>query len=142
VARLTAPALVPELREFLSHEKRHREIFLRELDRRGLRRCRSYWLCGVGGFVLGAVTGLCGRGAICATTVAIERVVLAHLEQQLSVLQGVDHEGYTAVSSIVAEERSHHDLSQNHASGRLWTKVLTPVVAASTEAVIWLGMHL
>jgi hypothetical protein len=26
--------------------------------------------------------------------------------------------------------------------GQLWLKVLTPIVAASTEAVIWLGMKL
>jgi Ubiquinone biosynthesis protein COQ7 len=45
--------LKSELREFLDHEKRHRAIFASELTRRGRPRCRSYWLCGVGGFVLG-----------------------------------------------------------------------------------------
>ncbi len=47
--------LESELREFLEHEKRHRAIFAAELARRRRRRCRSYWLCGIGGFVLGAV---------------------------------------------------------------------------------------
>jgi ubiquinone biosynthesis monooxygenase Coq7 len=142
VARLTAPGLVSELREFMSHENRHRAVFLDELSRRQLRRCRSYWLCGIGGFVLGIVTGLCGRSAICATTVAVERVVLSHLEQQMAALRGVDQAAFAAVSSIVGEEQSHHDQSLHRAPGKLWSRILTPVVAASTEAVIWLGMHL
>jgi demethoxyubiquinone hydroxylase (CLK1/Coq7/Cat5 family) len=32
-----------------------------------------YLLCGAGGFALGVGTGLFGRGAIAATTVALER---------------------------------------------------------------------
>lgn len=63
-ARFTAPSLVEELREFRSHEMAHREIFRAELERRGVRRCRSYLLCGLGGYVLGLITGAFGRGAI------------------------------------------------------------------------------
>jgi ubiquinone biosynthesis monooxygenase Coq7 len=70
VARLTAPSMVTELREFKSHEEKHRAIFQEELERRGRRRCKSYWLCAVGGYVLGLVTGLIGRPAMAATTVA------------------------------------------------------------------------
>ncbi|MFN0313886.1 MAG: demethoxyubiquinone hydroxylase family protein [Burkholderiales bacterium] len=60
VARLTAPSIVDELRTFKAHEEGHRSIFASELQRRGLRRCRSYCLCALGGFVLGLVTGLLG----------------------------------------------------------------------------------
>jgi ubiquinone biosynthesis protein COQ7 len=55
MARLTAPELVGELTEFRSHELRHREIFRLELQRRGRRRCRRYWLCGFGGLALGLI---------------------------------------------------------------------------------------
>ena len=82
-ARITAPAMVAELGEFKSHEERHRAIFWAELQRRNRPRCRSYWLCGIGGFMLGLITGVFGRRAIAATTVAVERVVLRHLEHQL-----------------------------------------------------------
>ncbi len=51
-ARLTAPDLVGELREFKGHEENHRRIFQAELERRGVRRCRSYVLCGIGGYTL------------------------------------------------------------------------------------------
>ena len=141
-ARFTAPGMVAELVEFKSHEEGHRAIFWEELQRRNRPRCRSYWLCGAGGFTLGLVTGLFGRRAIAATTVAVERVVLRHLEHQLETLRGKDEAATKAIESIVIEERQHHDQSASHITvGRFWPRVLSPIVSASTEAVIWVGMR-
>jgi 3-demethoxyubiquinol 3-hydroxylase len=143
VARWTARDFVKELREFKCHEERHRSIFLSELNRRGVRRCRSYVLCGAGGYVLGLVTALLGREAIAATTVAVESVVLRHLREQLRALQDHDREAVTAISSILAEEQEHHDRSQVRArQGGPCPRLLSAVVSASTESVIWLGMRL
>lgn len=143
MARLVAPGMLRELTEFRSHEQGHRAIFGAELQRRGRRRCRSYWLCGVGGYVLGVVTGIFGSGAISATTVAVESVVLRHLQNQLLVLEGVDSAAASAISAIVAEEQDHHDRSAKLSKvGKFWPAVLTPIVSGSTEAVIWLGMRL
>lgn len=143
MARLTAPAMVAELAEFRSHEEGHRAIFAAELQRRGVRRCRSYWFCAAGGLALGLITGFLGVAAIAATTAAVEAVVLRHLEHQLSVLQGQDPFAVAAISSIVAEEQQHHDQSLGHIQpGTLRPKLLTPIVSASTEAIIWAGMRL
>ncbi|HEY5851070.1 MAG TPA: demethoxyubiquinone hydroxylase family protein [Lysobacter sp.] len=143
MARLTAAHMLDELADFREHERRHRSIFAAELQRRRRPRCRSYWLCGAGGYGLGLITGLLGGSAIAATTVAIERVVLAHLEKQLNVLKGKDPEAVAAIAAVVDEEREHHDRSARRVRpGTFWQKALTPVVSASTEAVIWLGMRL
>jgi 3-demethoxyubiquinol 3-hydroxylase len=143
MARLTAPHLLEELRGFKADEERHREIFRLELARRGRPRCRSYMFCGLGGFVLGLVTGLLGARAIAATTVAVERVVLRHLEHQLAELSGRDAQATAAIGAIVAEEQQHHDRSVMHTrAGGFWPRFLTPVVSASTEFVIWTGMRL
>jgi 3-demethoxyubiquinol 3-hydroxylase len=143
VARWTAPHMVSELEGFRSHEVRHRAIFAAELQRRGRRRCRSYWLCGLGGYVLGVVTGLCGASAIAATTVAVESVVLRHLGGQLDALRGIDAPAMAAISAIVADEKEHHDQSAvRERSSAFWPRLLKPIVGASTEAVIWLGMRL
>ena len=143
MARLTAPGMVDELKEFRLHEQRHRAIFGAELSRRRRQRCRSYWLCGLGGRVLGLVTGLLGANAISATTVAVESVVLRHLQQQLTALQGNDPHAVDAISAIISEEQQHHDRSARRvqASAR-WSRLLTPIVSTSTETVIWLGMRL
>lgn len=141
-ARLTAREMISELTEFKSHEVRHRAIFEAKLLRRGRPRCRSYLLCGIGGFVLGFVTGIFGRRAIAATTVAVEKVVLGHLTHQIAVLRGKDDAAVKAISAIVMEEQQHHDQSASHLQvGKFWPVVLSPVVAASTEAVIWIGMR-
>jgi ubiquinone biosynthesis monooxygenase Coq7 len=132
MARFTARAMVDELKEFREHEQRHRAIFGAELQRRGRRRCRSYWLCGIGGFVLGILT-----------TVAVERVVLRHLEHQVAVLSNRDPAAVAAIEAIIQDEKLHHDQSASHVhADGLWYKLLSPVVAASTEAVIWSGMRL
>jgi len=135
-------SLKAELEELRAHEQRHRAIFAAELKRRGVRRCRSYWLCGLGGFVLGISTGICGRASIAAVTVAVERVVLRHLEVQLRELDGVDPAAHAAVASILEDERAHHDRAvQEPHQGIFWPRILKPTVSAMTEFVIWTGMR-
>lgn len=142
MARFTAPGMVDELREFRAHEQRHRAIFGAELQRRGWRRCPMYLLCGFGGLLLGLVSGLLGAGAVAATTVAVERVVLRHLQQQLLELRDVDTAAVAAISAIVAEEQQHHDQSARHLKpGGFWMRVLGPIVSGVTEAVIRVGMR-
>lgn len=143
VARWRAPGLVAKLIHFRAHELSHRTRFGAELQRRGLRQCRSYHLCEAGGFVPGLVTGLFGGGAIAATTVAIERVVLRHLHEQVAALEKLDTEAAEALREIIHEEQEHHDRSFAQLPSHSWaTKLVDGVVAASTEVVIWLGMRL
>jgi ubiquinone biosynthesis monooxygenase Coq7 len=143
VSRWTAPQLVPLLRHFLEHELGHRTLFRDRLQARGVRRCRSYVLCGVGGWTLGLLTGLLGPSAIAATTYAVESVVLGHLMEQQRQLRDTDPEAFDAVSHIVAEEQEHHDHGRDAMqAGAFWPPILTPLVRVSTEAVIWLGMRL
>jgi ubiquinone biosynthesis monooxygenase Coq7 len=142
-ARWRAPEMLPELDRFLAHERGHRAIFGAELARRGKRRCRSYFWCGLGGFVLGGVTGLAGRQAIAATTVAIERAVLRHMREQIRELTGFDNEAVQALRRIIVEEQEHHDASAARLRPRgVWPRIINPLVGASTHVVIWLGMRL
>ncbi|OYW47104.1 MAG: demethoxyubiquinone hydroxylase family protein [Sphingomonadales bacterium 12-68-11] len=138
-----APDMLDEIEEFIAHERGHRARFAAELERRGRPRCRSYGLCGLGGLALGAATGLAGRQAIAATTVAIERVVLRHMHEQIDALEAADPRATDVLRQIVVEEQEHHDLSKIRlAPDNLWSKLLDPIVSASTEVVIWLGMRL
>ncbi|MGV2496905.1 demethoxyubiquinone hydroxylase family protein [Pelagerythrobacter aerophilus] len=143
LARWRAPDLVEELDLFLAHERRHRSIFEAELKSRGKLRCRSFHLCGLGGLVLGILTGLIGRQAIAATTVAVERVVLRHIQEQVSELAAIDVPAVRAIREIIADEEQHHDLAHNRVHQRsLAARLIDPVVTVSTEAVIRLGMKL
>ncbi len=140
VARLTAPALIPVLNEFLSHERRHLNIFTQVLASRGIARCKSYWFCGIGGWVLGFLTALFGKAGIMACTAAVETVVTGHLIEQLQFLrQAGDAEAYSAVASIVQEELEHKEHGVAQGKGSVLFRPLGVVVAASTSFVIWLG---
>ena len=143
IAQFFVRDLVVELKEFQSHERKHRAIFEAELNKRNVRRCRSYHFCALGGFFLGLITALLGRQAIAATTVAVESVVLKHLQEQIRVLDLQDKAAVLAIKEIIRDEQEHHDRSVSHVeAGRFWPKLLTPIVAMSTNSVIWLGMHL
>lgn len=93
--------------------------------------------------MLGTVTGLIGCRAIAATTVAIERVVLRHLEEQVRELSAIDPVAIALIQAIIRDEQAHHDLSQARlTSRRWWVRIIDHIVEFSTEAVIWLGMRL
>jgi len=142
-ARWRARGLLPELAEFKAHEERHRSIFANELKRRGLPRCRSYWLCGLGGYVLGFCTGLMGVRFIATATVAVERVVLRHLQRQLSDIGMTDPDASAAISTILSEEQYHHDQSAAHIRHiGVFDRMIGSVISAVTELVIWIGMRL
>lgn len=143
ICRLLTPELIPQLLAFKSHEEGHREHFAKHLGARGIRRCRSYHLCGLGGLVLGLLTGIFGRSAIAATTVAVEKTVLRHLNTQMKQLTLIDSEALKAVEKIVEDEKNHHDTAELELQqGQLWPGILMPIVSGSTEFVIWLGMKL
>jgi ubiquinone biosynthesis monooxygenase Coq7 len=142
MARFTAKSLLPELVAFRADEEKHRAIFQKELARRDLKRCKSYWLCAGGGIVLGVITGLFGARAISITTVAVERVVLRHLREQIALLAD-DAAAVSAISAILNEEQEHHDKALNHSqTSDVMGQLLGSVVSGATESVIWLGMRL
>ena len=142
VARWTAPAMLDDLARFQADERRHRALFAAELQRRGLTRCKSFTICAVGGYMLGLVTGLLGRPAIAATTVAVEKVVLRHLERQITVLSTSDAAAARTVSDIVAEETAHRDGFDAQRGSSLLLRPIQAIVSASAELAIWLGMRL
>ncbi|MDO8039835.1 demethoxyubiquinone hydroxylase family protein [Janthinobacterium sp. SUN137] len=142
MARWTASHIVQELRAFRAHEREHRTIFHDVLKRRGLPRCRSYYLCAAGGYALGIITGLCGARAISLTTVAVERVVLQHLRHQLTMLSE-DDDAVHAIAAILRDEQEHHDQASIYTQGSgMFGRMLSAVVSGATESVIWLGMRL
>jgi 3-demethoxyubiquinol 3-hydroxylase len=143
LARITAPSLVPTLKDFLSHEKKHLSIFQEVLWKRRIPRCRSFWFCGIGGYVLGIITALFGKAGIMACTAAVETVVTGHLIKQTDQLRSEqDFEALSAVESIVAEELEHREVGIRQGQKSILYKPLGLVVSAATSFVIWLGMKL
>ncbi|MBU6950111.1 demethoxyubiquinone hydroxylase family protein [Hahella sp. HN01] len=143
VARLTGAKHLGLLEEFLVHEKEHHRIFGAELKRRGIRRCPSLWLCGVGGFVLGLISGLLGKNSVLACTAAVETVVLKHLREQLQALEKLgDQAAYDAVAKIVKDEEEHQQAGMEARQECIFYRPYYNMISQCTEAVIWMGMRL
>ena len=142
VSKILGRDYVPLLESFMADEKRHLNIFWTEIQRRNGTRCKSYWLCGLGGWVMGLISAFFGKRGIMACTWAVEFVVVNHLNEQLEYLaQKQDREAYDAVKSILDDEKNHRDIGQN---GGGMSKLYAPflfMIGAFTEAVIRIGMR-
>ncbi len=143
VAAVTAPSMRGRLADYLVHEKRHRSMFGAALMHRGLKRARSYAICSAGGYVLGVLTALLGRGSIAATTIAMESVVVRRLQQQRLDLATTDPAVADLITSIVEDEAMQHDRSLDMIdTGSAWLLAVDYVVRKATGAAIWLGMRI
>ncbi|MCF6221836.1 MAG: demethoxyubiquinone hydroxylase family protein [Robiginitomaculum sp.] len=142
VAKLRAPRLIPEIEHFIHHEETHRQIFKEYLSSNDIRKCVSYHFGGIGGTLLGLITGMIGTSAIHATTYAVESVVLSHLEEQLAFLKTNDTQAYACVLEIYADEKEHlaYATSRLDTSNKL-TQPLIHIIKFSTELVIKFGMR-
>lgn len=135
--------LVPLLESFKRDEERHRDVFWAEIKARNGVRCKSYWLCGLGGFVMGVVSSFLGRRGIMACTWAVESVVIYHLQEQIIYLESKgDSSALNAVQSILEDEQSHRDTGfDGGGSNDLWYVPLRFSVSMFTESIIRFGMR-
>lgn len=134
---------LPILSDFLADEIRHLNLFMEEINRRNGIKCKSFWLCGVGGYFMGFVSALLGKKGIMACTWAVESVVTNHLNNQLLYLSSKnDIAAYECVKSILDDEINHRDTGFNEggASNFLYTP-FRYIISAFTEGVIRFGMR-
>lgn len=143
ICRIFMKPLVPLLESFLEDEKRHLNIFYQEIQSRNGAKCKSYWLCGLGGYVMGFVSALLGKQGIMSCTWAVESVVINHLEEQLKYLEFKnDAVAYEVVTSILEDEINHRDTGFNEGGTQnIWYKPLRFIISGFTEAVIRFGMR-
>ncbi|MCU5783153.1 ubiquinone biosynthesis protein COQ7 [Alcanivorax balearicus MACL04] len=143
IAKILMPDLVPLLDSFLQDEKRHMQIFWNEIQARNGVKCKSFWLCGIGGYFMGLVSALLGRKGIMACTWAVESVVVNHLNNQLHYLKGKhDEMAYSTVASVLEDEENHRDIGGGY-GGRdnIWYGPLRLSISVFTEVVIRFGMR-
>lgn len=142
VARIFGREYVSILERFLADEKRHLNIFWEEIQRRKGIKCKSYWLCGVGGYFMGFISALLGKKGIMACTWAVESIVTSHLREQLVYLEAIgDTEAYQAVHSILADEEHHRDVGNIEGGKYFLFAPFRFMVSTFTEVIIRFGMR-
>lgn len=143
IAQLTWPQGVPLIEDMLAHEREHLAIFSTLLQRRGIRSCYALGLWRVGGWALGAITGLFGRNGILTCTCSVETSVLKHLAEQRERVGTRDPELIAAIAAIEQQEREHrdHGAALAASSGRA-LRLIDRVASRATTAAITLSMRL
>ena len=89
------------------------------------------------------IAALLGRKSVMACTAAVETVVIAHLESQITELNKLgDLEAVEAVRAIYDDEKEHQKQGTSERADCIFYNPCVAVVKGCTEAVIWLGMRL
>lgn len=133
---------VATLESLMEDEKRHLDIFWEEIQRRDGVKCKSYWLCGLGGWAMGLFSALLGKHGVMACTWAVESVVTEHLIEQLEYLESKsDQSAYDAVSKILQDEQNHRDLGEKEGGTKTLYAPLRFCISTFTEATIRFGMR-
>jgi len=144
LARGAASDIIAFLDRTLDDERRHRDVFEALMRQRKITPCRTLSAWGVGGYLLGLMTGVLGRSAILICTEAVERTVHRHLEDQVSWLERRDPEILATIVDIQRDELEHLRFAETQgAPGRRTggARTLERVVVAATEALIWLSTY-
>ena len=91
----------------------------------------------IAGFALGASTALLGEKAAMACTVAVEKVIGEHYQEQLDLLEDDHKELKKTISKFRDDELEHHDIGIEHdAESAPGYKVMSKVIEFGCKTAI------
>ena len=91
----------------------------------------------VAGFALGASTALLGEKAAMACTVAVEKVIGEHYQEQLELLEDDHKDLKKTISKFRDDELEHHDIGIEHdAESVIGYKVMSKVIELGCKTAI------
>jgi len=91
----------------------------------------------VAGYALGAGTALMGEKAAMACTVAVEKVIGEHYQEQITLLKQDQKKLKSTIKKFAADELEHHDIGIAHdAESATGYKVLTKIIEIGCKAAI------
>ncbi len=125
------------IQHMADQEQEHIEKFNELILEHRVRPTALLPLWNVAGFALGASTALMGEKAAMACTVAVEKVIGEHYQEQLNLL-GDDHRDLKkTISKFRDDELEHHDIGIEHdAENARGYKVMSKVIELGCKAAI------
>ena len=125
------------IQHMADQEQEHIEKFNELILEHRVRPTALLPLWNVAGFALGASTALMGEKAAMACTVAVEKVIGEHYQEQLNLL-GDDHRDLKkTISKFRDDELEHHDIGIEHdAENAPGYKVMSKVIELGCKAAI------
>ena len=125
------------IQHMADQEQEHIEKFNELILEHRVRPTALLPLWNVAGFALGASTALMGEKAAMACTVAVEKVIGEHYQEQLDVL-GDDHKDLKkTISKFRDDELEHHDIGIEHdAENAPGYKVMSKIIEFGCKTAI------
>ena len=94
-------------------------------------------LWNIAGYALGAGTAIMGERAAMACTVAVEKVIGTHYEEQIKLLEDDQKKLKSTIKKFAADELEHHDIGIAHdAESAPGYKILTKVIEIGCKTAI------
>tara|TARA_A100001011_G_scaffold378719_1_gene443808 strand:+ start:1549 stop:2106 length:558 start_codon:yes stop_codon:yes gene_type:complete len=91
----------------------------------------------IAGYALGASTALLGEKAAMACTVAVEKVIGEHYQEQIGLLKDDQKELKKTISKFRDDELEHHDIGMEHdAENAPGYKIMTKVIEIGCKTAI------
>ena len=91
----------------------------------------------IAGFALGASTALLGEKAAMACTVAVEKVIGEHYQEQLSLLEDDHKDLKKTISKFRDDELEHHDIGIEHdAENAPGYRIMTKIIELGCKTAI------
>ena len=91
----------------------------------------------IAGFALGASTALLGEKAAMACTVAVEKVIGEHYQEQINLIKDDHRDLKKTISKFRDDELEHHDIGLNHdAESAPGYKIMSKIIEIGCKTAI------
>ena len=125
------------IQHMADQEKEHIEKFEELIVSERVRPTALLPLWNIAGYALGAGTAIMGEKAAMACTVAVEKVIGEHYEEQIKLLQEDQKKLKSTIKKFAADELEHHDIGIAHdAESTPGYKVLTKIIEIGCKTAI------
>ncbi|MDC0194725.1 demethoxyubiquinone hydroxylase family protein [Alphaproteobacteria bacterium] len=125
------------IQHMADQEKEHIEKFDKLILSERVRPTALLPLWNIAGYALGAGTALMGEKAAMACTVAVEKVIGEHYQEQIELLENDQKKLKSTIKKFAADELEHHDIGIAHdAESTPGYKILTKVIEIGCKTAI------
>jgi ubiquinone biosynthesis monooxygenase Coq7 len=125
------------IQHMADQEQEHIEKFQELIVSERIRPTAFLPLWNIAGFALGAGTALMGEKAAMACTVAVEKVIGEHYQEQIGLLQDDQKKLKKTIKKFAADELEHHDIGIAHdAESVPGYRILTKIIEIGCKTAI------
>ena len=125
------------IQHMADQEQEHIEKFQELIVSERVRPTVMLPLWNIAGYALGAGTAIMGEKAAMACTVAVEKVIGEHYEEQIELLEEDQKKLKSTIKKFAADELEHHDIGIAHdAESTPGYKILTKIIELGCKTAI------